>query len=241
MPGLGDQRPPGVDWLVRRVELLEQQVRELSAARSLPSSNFRGGAFKFQDDAGLLRFGLGNVALPPNSFINQDNVYGVTAWDDGGAVVLAVLEGDRGLVYPTFYAGFHSPASASVTSGTFAAIYETFWDLPPAPVLRVQLAVIVPAATTAEIRIVDGMSGQATDTLVLPADYNGFVSFTWLHPSTTGIGDDRPGRISSLFPGLQVRRASGAGTVSVFPPLRQYFASVSAYPDANTNGLPVAS
>jgi hypothetical protein len=238
MAGIGGQKPPSQDWLVRRVEDLEREVRRLKSARSLSASSFRGGVFLFQDEDGNTRFALGNAVLPENSFITGTDVYGMTAWDDGGSVALAALEGNRGLVYPTFQGTFHRPDPITVTSGTFVSVFEDFWDVPPAPVLRVALAVQTDVGTVGEVRLFDGITDTATDVLSLPSGTNSFADFEWLHPATTGIGDDRVGRQLSFFPSIQVRRVSGAGNVTIFPPLRQYLASTSAYPNADANGNP---
>jgi hypothetical protein len=232
-----DLRPPDSNWITRELVNLRREVNELRAARGLPASSTRGGAFIFQDPDGEPRWTLGNVSLD-GSISGVTVAYGVFAFGDDGQIVLAAREGDRGLVYPAQPFPFHDAASKTVTSSTFAGLFEARISFADYEVLYVDLAVITAAATTAEVKLVDTVGGAETDVAAVPADYNGRVGFRWLHPATCGLYDPRPGRAPNLSVSLHARRASGTGSVLVFPPLVAELTSRFFLPDATIAGEP---
>jgi hypothetical protein len=240
MPGIGDQRPPSVDWLVRRVEDLEREVRQLKSARALSASSFRGGQFIFQDPDGNERWRMGDVDTP------NGPEYGIIGRGDGGGIVFAVQETNRGLVYPNLSVPvYRSDLSISVTSGTFVEVLQVREDTPPAEVFFIEFVISCAASTTAEAKIVDNGSPSVaeTDIATVPANTSTLVRFEWLHDSVAGWGDDRwdvlgGSRSSNFFPIVNVRRASGAGSVTVNGPITCYFTSREFKPNAAVNGNP---
>jgi len=240
MPGQGDQRPPDYDWLVRKVQLLEQQLRELSAARSLPASNFRGGRFRFQDDAGEPRWEMGNVALVGGSQTPTD-AYGVFGRGDDAGIAFMLREGDRGLIMPVIPIPLHPPSTTVVTSSSFVTVVEAVMNLPAHEVVAVTGAVQTDASTTAELRLIDGYTGQTTGVASVPGSANGLYGFEWLHPASVGLYDQHPHAAAGLFLGLQARRVSGVGNVTVFWPSTAEMTSQFLRPGADTAGHPVFS
>lgn len=95
-----DQRPPGEDWLVRRIVDLERQVRELQAGRRLEAASIgaggltvkNGGQIVVQDPAdgkGIIQ--LGRVLFADGSTKPGMVVFRTNA--DGGRVALSLFDG----------------------------------------------------------------------------------------------------------------------------------------------------
>jgi hypothetical protein len=232
-----DLRPAGSDWITRELADVRREVNELRAARGLASSATQGGAFIFQDSDGDPRWTLGTVNLD-GSISGVTGAYGIFSFGDDGAIILAAREGDRGLVYPAQPFPFHDLASKTVTSGTFAGLWEALVNFPAYEVLQVRMAVICPAATTAEVRLIDSLRGNTTDVAAVPASFNGYVQFAWLHPAPCGLYDPRPDRVPNLFAAVQARRVSGTGNVLVFPPQTAELTSRFFLPAADATGVP---
>lgn len=74
-----DQRPPGQDWLVRRVTDLERQVRELQAGRRLEAATIGAGGL-------TIRGGI--VAIKDNGRLTADYANGATALDLGAHTLI---------------------------------------------------------------------------------------------------------------------------------------------------------
>lgn len=239
MTGLGDLRPPSVDWLVRRVEALEREVRQLKSARALSASSFRGGVFIFQDDNGNPRFELGNANLIAGG-LPSGNQYGFFARGDDAGIALMLREGSRGLISPSIPVSFVDRDSSNaiiVTSSTFVETHESYILFPAHEVLSVRVNVTTGAGTTAEVRLINFDTDTVTDSLTVPASTTQIVRFDWLHETSVGLYDQHAHSSTLLSVATQVRRASGAGNVTVRPALAT-LTSRFLVPAAATNGNP---
>jgi hypothetical protein len=237
MANVADQIPPGPDWIARRLDDLERQVRELRAARASSATSFKGGAFRLLDADGNPRFAAGQVALD-GTIGGATSAYGVLEFADDGAIVHMVQEGYRGLVYPHADIPLHKPDPTQVTSATFVQVVEVTVPFPAHEVVWLEGAVQTPAGTTGELKIVEGFSGQATDVLTIGSDTNGSYNFQWLHPSDVGLYDASSHPVNHLFLGLQARRTGGIGDLTVYPPRIAQLTSRFLLPDAATDGNP---
>lgn len=229
-----------MDWLVRRVEELERQMRQLQSQRSLNASSFRGGALAFRDEDGNPRATFGNVEIPTNPSGAAGDKYGVFLYGDDGAVALGVQEGTHGLVYPTM------PVQVSdrdyikgLNSATMIDMFEATIDTPPAEVLVVEFRVGL-SGNDASFMLNDVVAGQ-TDEVSITSDGSWNVRFEWLHEAVVGWGDTRPGRDRKLFLRIMGRRDAGVTDVNVRFPHLVYFASQEFVPTAAANGNPTVS
>ncbi|MFI6329851.1 hypothetical protein ACIBBG_16310 [Micromonospora chersina] len=108
-----DQRPPGEDWLVRRLVDLERQVRELQAGRRLEAATvggggltIKGGTVTIRDDGALIikdgdqsLIWLGKVPFGDGS--TKPGLVAFRRTDDGGRAAMSLFDGiwavwDRG-------------------------------------------------------------------------------------------------------------------------------------------------
>lgn len=234
-----DLRPSGEDWISRRFADLQRQIDELRAARSLPASSTKGGAFVFLDNNGNVRRAMGNVKLD-GSIGGVTTAYGDFVYGDGGAILLAAREGDRGLIYPELALAAHDPfpgnAEKQVTSGTFTDLWEFATNFPSHEVLVVFGTVIIGSdgTTTGELRL--RSQGGSTST-VLSVPNNSAINFAyeWLGPWTTGLYDPRAGRDTNLVVSVQARRTAGTGVVFVRQPAA-FLSSRFVRPNADTSG-----
>lgn len=148
-----DQRPPGDDWLVRRVTDLERQVRELQAGRRLEAATIgrgglrvrQGGEIVMEDDTGKVIIQLGKVQFPDGSeepglaafrtladggAVAMSLFGGIwAAWDRQGNIVLSTDEASgQGIArpwLPVTWAGSDYTQWPGTTNATFAAVCET--------------------------------------------------------------------------------------------------------------------
>lgn len=94
-----DQRPPGEDWLVRRVVDLERQVRELQAGRRLEAATIGaggltvkdGGQVVIEDTDGKRILYLGKVPFPGGS--TKPGLVAFRTNADGGDVAMSLFDG----------------------------------------------------------------------------------------------------------------------------------------------------
>jgi hypothetical protein len=230
--------PPREDFLERRIRALEQQVEELQAGRKLSAASFRGGAFRFLDDAGAPRFTLGHVTLT-GEVGGVTDAYGQFVFGDGGAVVLAFREGDRGWAYPTIpLPAFDYEANIVVTAGSFTNTWASRCDFISHEVVMCAGWVNVPVGSTAEVRLHEFFTNQATSAATLTGRAESWwVIFRWLHPSAVGLDDPRSERWrgDNEFR-IQARRTAGAGNVTVYHPSLWVMTSRYMHPDADSNG-----
>lgn len=199
---------------------IEQRIDKLETARRLPNSSMSGGTFELTSEDGhpkLLFFGT--VA----SSGDGAPLYGVQINDAKGDVVFAVDESVNGIVYPQFYGQWTVPQAQSITNSSFVTVAECSYGAFAHDVMVADAAIVVPAGTTAEVRVFDNANSISTNTLSVSASGN--VRLNWLHPYKVGWGDDRPGRPQTAFLQWQVRRSGGAGTILAFPPRSLTFLS----------------
>ena len=98
-----DQRPPGEDWLVRRVVDLERQVRELQAGRRLEAATIGaggltvkdGGQVLVQDTDGKRLIWLGKV--PFAGGVTKPGLAAFRRTVDGGGVAMSLYDGILGV------------------------------------------------------------------------------------------------------------------------------------------------
>ena len=213
--------PANEDYYERRLRELERQVRELQAGRALSAASFRGGAFRFLQDDGQPRMTLGTVT-PVGAVGDPSEPYGIFEFGDGGAIVHAAREGDRGLSWPPEQLKYSKWANfAEVTAGSFTDTWELRADWPNQEVLHYTAWMAVDPNTTGEFRLQDFFSGNTTTVATLTAagtQVNGYLRYLWWHPSLVGLNDARSGRVQGLDVLVQGRRAAGAGKVYVGEP-----------------------
>lgn len=224
-----DQRPPGEDWLTRRIVDLERQVRELQAGRRLEAATIGaggltvkdGGQIVLLDETGHVLIELGKVffgTLPKPGLVAFRagggpaalSMYdGVPAfWDRSGHIVMSTDEATgQGIATPWMVKGnfgmsFNAetaPLWPGTVSGSFTGVLET---LTPAthPRLRVRAYVAGDTGgTTAE--------GQVTVNGTAIVTGSGFIQGTFPVPGwadTVNFHDEMDIR-------LEVRRTAGTG------------------------------
>lgn len=117
-----------------------------------------------------------------------------------------------GLTEPHLAYPWRDPAvSKGVTSATFAAIWLCTIDRMEAMQVRIGVRIVVPAATTAEVRCSEaGGASSSTLVKVLAASTDATHVVLWAHVQGLTARD------TDIT--VEVRRASGAGTVLVYEP-----------------------
>lgn len=217
---------------------LERRLDNLERSPRLPFSSTRGGAFVFFDENGSPRWVMGNVHVTGAGAIQTQEAYAVVGQGDGGATVFALRQGDRGIGLPIINLPMvRTNNFIVVTSGTFASTHNVTVDFSSWEVINFETALGVDAATTGEIRLRDGITGQTTNAIQVVGPAIPIVRFAWLHPAACGSGDPR-GRSVTLGLNVEARRVSGAGNVNVYDSSRVQLSSLLATPDATTNGIP---
>lgn len=186
-----------------------------------------GGGLQLRDRAGNTRAFFGDFDDP-----DAGSRYGISFYDSKGDAVFVVDAEEEGLVYPQAMAQWQVPTPQIITSGTFVEVAESYLQNLNHDVIRVAAALIVDAATSAEVRIREVTSGEVTNTLTVAGAANGTVQCEWLHPFAVGWGDTDPDSTVNLK--YEVRRSAGAGNVTAYPPTgivlgnRRWFTNESA-------------
>jgi hypothetical protein len=257
--GYGERLPPREDWLERRVRALEQQVRELQAARKEQSS-WTGAVFKYYesefhyygaaivqhegrhrwyDGDGVVRRAIGEV---DNSGGIEAGRHGDYVFDEYGALALGVDDGNRGIAYPGMCPTISDGARGkTLTNTSFEATYRFRFERPAGEVFLLGL----PAQTngfgvTGQARLREAFSGDVTSNVTI-GEGAGWLRFAWLHPAECGWGDSRAAdRPASMAIDLEVRLSSGAGSgeVWIWDPEIAMLGSRLMFSDAATNGNP---
>lgn len=219
---------------------LKRRLANLERSPSIPFSSSRGGVFSFRDNAATPkpRFELGNANLIAGG-LPSGNQYGVFARGDDAGIALMLREGNRGLISPSLPVPFVDRAGGAiiVTSGTFVETHESYILFPAHEVLSVRVTVTTDAGTTAEVRLINFDTNTVTDSLTVQASTTQIVRFDWLHETSVGLYDQHAHSSTLLSVATQVRRASGAGNVSVRPALGT-LTSTFLVPAAAANGNP---
>lgn len=223
------------EWMAK----MERRLAALEGASSMQATAQRGGEFKLMDAAGghsLLRFGTFTDAVAgiPNP------KYGVMGKSGGAvgheAVSLYWTDEDEGLAYPHEQLAWQVPTAQTITSGTFVNVAEAELFMPQGDVIFATGAIICAVGTTAEVRIAQSNGpGEVTTPVAIPSGANSIVQFSWLHPFSVGWGDQST---TNYFPFIQwqVRRTSGAGNVTAYPPRSLIVAAQRFFPQATAAG-----
>lgn len=231
----------------REWQALKDRISKLERLPRLPSSSFQGGLFQFLDNDKNIHWGAGNniIDATAGSFTGGsqevENAYGVVSYDTFGAIHNAEVDGFSGRAYPSTPFPMHSPASTSVTSSSFAAVFEAEADTVVGDVLLVSGAVIAQNCA-GELRLSTSGQADVTDSLSIPSGTNGTYTFMWLHPAACGLGGNaNTGRNTFLYASLDARRVSGTGTLFVFPPRVSEITNAWLARQAASNGNPFLS
>jgi len=205
------------ETLLTKIEELERRLRNLESSPQAPRRSQRGGSFRLipadGNPAQLLYFG---------DYEDGDDVeqFGIAMYDKTGQIIWATSENQDGIMFPGDMSSWIVPTPQSITSATFVPIAEMALMPRSHSAIYATAAIIVPVGTTAEVRVGDGISSY-TSTITVPSGGNGNVILNWKHPF--GIGWDQPS--ASALLGWQVRRASGAGTITCYPPRGAWWTS----------------
>jgi hypothetical protein len=207
---------PGDRYLEELADL-KRRITDLERSRRLPFSTQRGGTWSLVPEDGspsaLIRFGVG---------ADGDGVerYGMTLYDSDTDAILSTAENEKGLIYPQSYAQWVVPTAQSITSSSFVTVAECQYGAIDHDCMVAQAAITVAPATIAQARVLNLLSGVATNVVEVNGDTasGGTLTLNWLHPFTVGWGDNRPGRTSTFLLQWQVRRSAGSGAVNAWPP-----------------------
>ncbi|MEU1240032.1 hypothetical protein ABZ388_06705 [Micromonospora parva] len=193
-----DQRPPGDDWLMRRLTDLERQVRELQAGRRLEAATIgaggltvAGGTIRILDPSGGLvelgSSGLRSVDPQGNETLRvgqlTDTRYGLSAPGEGGAMIeLAELglriRDNSGAVSAEY------GVARSVTTGAYEMTDSSIWG---------DLTTVGPVVSNVRI----GSSGRClvfiTSTIILlTTSGGGEMAYEISGATTVPTGDSPP-------------------------------------------------
>jgi hypothetical protein len=207
---------------------IERRLRSLEAGSApLSSSSMRGGTMRYLADDSTEMAVFGDFGAE-----GIDVFKGFLMRDSEEVTVMATRSDQKGLVKPIMQGQFVlANQTIGVTSAGFSiAAYYTPLEVYH-EVLRVVIAVDTPAATTAEVRIVEAVSLRSTDILTTVADTTNLLYFEWVHEVPKGD----LGRFQAQFQ-IHARRASGAGTIQVHQPDEVAWACQFDVPLADTNG-----
>jgi len=232
-----DQAPPGQDYLLRRLDALERQVRELAAARRLGASSVDAGGVTIKgggkltvehiNSAGLFQAGpgvdSGGNPLEQIIMYRWDGSVAFWCWGQTGNGFLALYDragnilwaddpvAGQGMSKPYFPCGQFRSMSApadTTTGATFVGLEKAIW-VKQHPRIRPVVLINV-TSTTAEIRWRIS-SGPDTDTII-GGPLTAATGFSWSYFGPFAV----PGAHLSEFEiELEARVASGAGLVGV--------------------------
>lgn len=218
------------EWMAE----MERRLSALERSPSLPNTSQRGGTYELLSSDGSSVFKFGEFTDP-----DAEESFGISAFDEDGNTVLATRSDVEGLVYPIVSQQFIVPTPQTITSGTFVAVAESQVWAPAWNCIYATAAIITDVGTTAEVRLSNSINTISTNTVTVPAASNGNVLFKWEHGFTVGwsagLVGSNPGATSGLLQ-WQVRRASGGGNVTAYPPRGFHWVSKRHLPDASTLG-----
>lgn len=213
-----------------RVAELERIVADLASARRMGDASQRGGTFELVSEAGATLLEFGDYTDP-----NDTDGYGIQLKDAAGTPVLATLESVAGLVWPGDNSAFVPTTPQTITSGTFADYYAAHFHGITGDTLLLGGSILVPAGTTAEVRLRYNTTDYTNTATITSSNSRWYA--TWLHPFSNGW---QPGVniVEAVY--LEVRRASGAGNVTLYNPSTCAIASSHIYTDATDTNPVVA-
>lgn len=202
MPSDDPALPPN---LARTIADLERRLRNVESSNRLQSSSVRGGTFQVLDDDGNEVARTGRLQSSPFA------VDGFYVNSETGAGWHLYVGDNVGFALPWLDHAWFDPTDAiSVTSGTFVETWRCVFELATSYVVKFRVFVDVPAATTAELRVLgpgDVQVGGDKSVVGASVAYHEFDTNAGLTLAS--------GPISFK---LQVRRTAGAGTISVYKP-----------------------
>lgn len=206
---------------------VERRLRALETAPRMTSTSQKGGTYRLispNTALDMMRFGVFAAGGTP--------FYGIVLYDGSNDSMVMTRDDKPGLIKPDIPAPFHAPLAQAVTAAVLTNTYE--WEPRHLyhDVLTVRCRVTTDGATTGEVRIRETVGGAVTDTLTIPINTDAFASFSWLHGVQPG---DDPGAAASFR--IETRRASGAGSFIILPPIRASMTS-SVFGSSAANGAP---
>lgn len=209
--------PPGAADFDARLRSIERQLAALSRAPAMPETSQQGGSYVLiaPDGTELVRFGDYNDA-------DAQERYGLALFDASGNIVLANDESDAGLIWPGDNQQWGTTTPQTITSGTITDYYSTMLLGINGDAIYAQGAIATGAGTTAEVRVRYANGGGTitgtTNTVTIPAATSATWVLSWLHPFPVGLAPaaDLATNLATLY--LEVRRASGAGNVTLYRP-----------------------
>lgn len=199
--------------LAEHLRELERRIAELEAARPLGNTTLKDGTLKVVDDAGNVRLQLGKLVKRGGT----GNVWGVEVLDPPGgtnwpAGLPLFRASDDGAELPYGYSAWLNAGEINTfTNSSFESKFEAGTGI----ITHKQVATYVYAATDSdtvgELRLSGG--GLYSEVVRLPA--GSLSTLIQLGPFAHGF----PLWTGPALFGLQVRRVSGTGNVTVYTPV----------------------
>jgi hypothetical protein len=182
----------------------------INVVNSTDTEVARFGVLQRQNSNPVLNFESDGVAIFNSSASNATSLW---------------VDFDIGMMYPNIpFTWEQSNAAVTVTSGTFADIFNSWIYALPSKWVQAMTVVGTDVGTTAEVRMQwQGVNQGTTQTVGSGVTSN--LLFKKVLSSPTPVIAGGP----TLF-GLQVRRASGAGNVYVYQPRSLAFGLIGAMP-----------
>lgn len=188
-------------------------IRKLeSRIAALEGAPLVGSNLTMVDDHGDVRVRIGRMTAAGGGTGTVYGFEGVTQpgnadWP-GGFPFLRVSS--DGAEYPYISTAWIDPALfKSVTSGTFADVYQSFNGLIEHKYVSAYIRVATPVGTTGEIRLANVTTSTQSPAVAVPSNTNGYLLVpAWAHGSMLWTGP-------ILF-SVQARRLTGSGNVDVY-------------------------
>lgn len=229
----------GIVIIKEQIRALQQEVAALQGRNQLNNAKF-SGTTRNVDDAGnvvgtwgpdgfYIYDAAGNLMLSLTATgLRMYDAAGLTRATVGnlngsGDYGIRVRDADNGIRFSVQNDGYHdpwlaqpwrnqqTPASVSITSGTFTTAWTSTPELINHLGVSTTLAWITDPGTTAEVRLSCDGSGLSTSAVALAAGSSGVQQFQWLHGADLGTGP------TSFL--AQARVTGGAGAVRLDEPM----------------------
>lgn len=137
--------------------------------------------------------------------------------DGSDHLALHVDSAHDGLVFPHEHSSWRNPSTyIAVSAGAFTDTWCAYAENPAYTTIKAQAIVVIAAATTAEIRLYESVSAQATSVKSIAGPYTGYVWFEWIVPGMSSAWGDT-GTSTLLFK-YQARITAGVGDIKVYDP-----------------------
>jgi hypothetical protein len=189
--------------LEKRLADLERRMAALERTPILTSASVTG-LLRVKDASGNVVGAFGNLGS------TTDPEHGLTV--DGATDFLLAVTDERGVMRPWMPHSWYDPSIVRTvtTTGPWFVLWSSIVPLTTALDFKFQVPIVVPAGTTAEVRLA---TSAGTLPYLLTPTADGAVHLYELngaHGSPLLVG---PAQFN-----LEVRRSAGAGTVSVYEP-----------------------